>query len=68
MGSLAMKATERDPDFLKNFEKAVKGKRQQGEATVQVKGCASGGEGRAAARHAAVCVWPLSSIPTLRCE
>ncbi|PSC68348.1 rhodanese-like domain-containing chloroplastic [Micractinium conductrix] len=29
MGSLAMKATERDPDFLKNFEKAVKGKRQQ---------------------------------------
>jgi len=31
MGSLAMKATERDPDFLRNFEKAVKNKRQQSE-------------------------------------
>ncbi len=32
MGSLAMKATERDPDFLANMEKAVKNKRQQSEA------------------------------------
>ncbi|KAL4458437.1 hypothetical protein ABPG75_013302 [Micractinium tetrahymenae] len=29
MGSLAMKATERDPDFLANMEKAIKNKRQQ---------------------------------------
>lgn len=32
MGSLAMKATERDPDFLANFEAALgKNKRKQGE-------------------------------------
>lgn len=33
MGSLAMKATERDPDFLANMEQAVKNKRQQSEWT-----------------------------------
>lgn len=51
MGSLAMKATERDPDFLKNFDKAVGNKRKTGACLfvfgVQERWQHDGGTGRA---------------------